>query len=374
MSRGIVAGAALVASAALTLVACQVLLGVSDEDGTARLPSGPEAGPLDSCEHTAPPLAPQGASDGVDLPPAWFAMTTLEGLARADGKPVGFDLDGRCTGLALPTAFDGGSACSKLVVDDHGGIDNSAQAMFAALPSGYGKTTFDTFDALAKSGARTLLVYLARYNGQPNDPSVVVKIVPSEAMQTSSCDGGAPPAPATDAGGPQLAGCDTWSYAPAGLTPVDGGAIPTNVYEGFVSEGRLVVGTKGGVDLEIGTASLPIPVVGAVLVARFGDRPGPGGGSVRTLNGTIAGRVAPAGLLAALARNPGFCNAPSLDTLRRVVCDYRDMPQSLADDPLRPCTHVSIGLAFQSVQGKLGTAAAAAPPAAPCAVPIPSCE
>jgi len=358
-------------AASAGLVACQVLLGVSDDEGTARLPPGPDAeAAADLCAHATPPAPPPSdASDGADLPPAWFALTSLDGLARSDGRPVGLDLDGRCTGFLAPTAFDGGSSCSRLVVDDHGGVDNAAQAMFAALPSGYGKATFDGFDALAKSGARTYLVYLGRYNGQPNDPSVAVKIVPSEVMQTSQCDGGAAP----DAG-PQLAGCDTWAYGNGTLTAVDGGAIPSALFEGYVSNGSLVVGAKGGIDVELGTPALPIPIVGAVLVARFGDRPGPGGGSVRTLSGTLAGRVAPTALLAAVSRTPALCTPPNLEAFKRVVCDYRDMPQSLADDPARPCTHVSVGLAFQAVQGKLGGAVPPPAPAPPCAVPIPTCD
>lgn len=347
------------------LLACQVLLGVTDDEGTPR-PEGSAGSPSDPCTHAVPPAAPADASDGVDLPPTWFAFTSLEGLPRSDGRPVGFDLDGRCTGFGPGTAFDGGGSCARQVVDQLGGVDNAAQAMFASLPGALGKAAFDSFEAAARAGAKTVLLYLSRYNGKPDDPSVSVKLVVSEPMQTAMCDGGV----ASEAGA-QLAGCDTWGYANGSLTTIDGGAVPSAPYEGFVSEGRLVV---TGFDVDLGTPALAIPIVGAVLVARFGDRPTPGGGAVRTLTGTLAGRIAPTALLAAAARVPSSCTAPGLEALRKSICDFRDMPQSLSDDPSRPCTHVSVGLGFQAVQGKLGAqvTAPAAPP--PCAVPIPTCE
>lgn len=363
-------GALAIVVATAALAACQVLVGVTDEEGTARLPPG-SAVPTstDLCPHAEPPKPPSSdASDGDDLPPMWFSMTNLDGLARADGRPVGFDLDGRCTGFPLPTAFDGGAPCARFVMDEPGGVDNSAARMFGALPSGYGKSIFDVFQSTAKAGARTLLVYISKYNGRPDDPTVEARIVPSEALQTSTCDGGPP----LEAG----AGCDTWAYAQGSLTPFDGGAAPPVLHEGYVSEGRLVLGTKSAIDLDlvIGQGLFPFTLSGAVLVARFSERAGPSGAIVRTLNGVLGGRVSTASLLSAVSRNASLCTAPQLEAFKQVVCDHRDMPSSLTDDPLRACTHVSVGLAFQSIQARLGTSVAAPAPPAPCNVPIPTCE
>lgn len=353
------------------LAACQVLVGVSDEEGAAR-PAGSQVVPVaDLCPHTAPPPPPSGAQDGPDQAPVWFALTTLEGLPRPDGRPVGFDLDQRCTGFPAPTAFDGGALCASSFIDDTGGVDNAAARLFGALPGGYGKALFDGFRVQARA-ARTLLVYLARYNGQPNDPSVVARLVASEGLQSTSCDGGAP----SGDGGALLEGCDTWGFPQGTLTPFDGGATPAVLHEGYVSEGRLVLGTKAALELEVevGRGTFPLPLSGAVLEARISEKVGPQGATVRTLAGTIAGRVSVSALLSAFARQPSLCTAPELEAYKRAVCAYRDMPGSLSDDPLRACTHVSVGLAFTSVQARLG--GPVPPPQAPppCALPIPSCE
>jgi len=361
--------AASLGAIATALAACQVLVGVTDDEGTPRPAGGAAAGDL--CPHAQPPVVPADASDGPDLPPAWFAMTTLEGLPRADGRPVGFDLDGRCTGFPLATAFDASAPCGKAVIDDLGGVDNAAARMFGALPVGYGKTVFDGFQSNAKSGGRTLLIYLAKYDGQPNDPLVEARIVPSEALQSTSCDGG----PLVEAG-TRAEGCDTWSYAQGALTPFDGGATPPVVHQGFVVDGRLVLGTRSSIDLDlvIGQGLFPLPLSGAILVARLGEKAGPNGAALRTLSGTIAGRVSSASLLSAVSRNPSLCNPAQLEAFKDVVCEHRDMPSSLGDDPSRICTHVSVGLSFQSIQAKIG---GAVPPAAPlplCDASIPSCE
>jgi hypothetical protein len=364
-------GVAALFGLAAALAACQVLVGVSDEEGAPR-PTGTGTTPgADLCPHEAPAPPPQGAQDGPDQAPAWFALTTLEGLPRPDGRPVGFDLDKRCTGFPAPTAFDGGALCASAIVDENGGVDNATSRLFGALPGGYGKALFDGFRAQAR-GTRTLLVYLARYNGQPNDPSVVARLVASEALQSTSCDGGAP----TGDGGALLEGCDTWAFPQGALTPSDGGATPAVLHEGYVSEGRLVLGTKSALELEVEVArgTFPLPLSGAVLDARISEKVGAQGATVRTLTGTIAGRVSVSALLAAFARQPALCAAPELEAYKRAACAYRDMPGSLSDDPLRACTHLSVGLAFSSVQARLGGPVAPTPPTPPCALPIPSCE
>jgi hypothetical protein len=117
-----------------------------------------------------------------------------------------------------------------------------------------------------------------------------------------------------------------------------------------------------------------LPLSGAILVARLSEKAGPNGAALRTLSGTIAGRVSAASLLSAVSRNQSLCNPAQLEAFKDVVCEHRDMPSSLGDDPLRVCTHVSVGLSFQAIQAKIGDAVPPPAPAPLCDAAIPSCE
>ncbi len=354
------------AAASFALYACQVLVGVTDDEGTPRPPPGVTGDP---CVHYEPPRPPQGAPDAPDLPPLWFAMTNLEGLPRPDGRAVGFDLDGRCTGFPSSTAFDGGPPCARLVIDGLGGVDNAAASLFGALPFGYGKSSFDAFQTTARTGGRTLLVYLAKYSGQPNDPSVQARIVASEALQSNVCSG-----EKTVDGGTRADGCDTWGYPPAAFGADGGGPAPV-LHEGYVVDGRLVVTVRANEPLDVSLNGLfSLPLTGAVLVARLGEKAGPSGAAVRTLSGTLAGRISASSFLSAVARNPALCVPGPLEAFKNVVCDYRDMPSSLTDDPAKACTDISVGLSFQSVQAKLGTPIPPAPLAPACDAGTPTCD
>lgn len=348
MSAGRARVAVVVAALGASLVACQLLVGAGDEEGTpAPSASGASAAPPDLCQHALPPPA-SSADDGPDGPPVWFATTLLDGLPRVDAKPFGLDQDGLCTGFLGATEQDGGAPCQRAVVDDRGGIDNAASRLFMALPDGAGTQLFRGVARAARQGERTLLVGLSKYNGGPDDPSVEVRLVTSGPLETTLCDGGIEPDAA-----PRVEGCDTWSRAATDGGNVDGGALPEAVLEGYVVGGTLVAGTRRPMTLALDVLEVTLSLQHARVVATL-DEKAAGGRRVRTLTGVVAGRLAPQALLEELGRDPALC--ASMRGVRAAVCDYRDIPSGPEDDrgPGKACANISIGLQLAAVEALVG--------------------
>lgn len=371
--------AACVALTALgaTLVACQLLVGAGDEEGSPPpalqvSPSpdgGADAAAADLCQHEVPPPASL-APDGPDLAPIWFAVSSLEGLPRVDARPFGLDQDGLCTGFFGATDQDGAAPCQRAVVDDRGGIDNAASRMFMALPDAAGTQLFRGFARSARQGDRTVLIGLSRYNGAADDPAVEVRFATSGALESTLCDGG------VDAdGGPRAEGCDTWSRARAadGGDPDGGG--PETLLEGYVVGRRLVAGTRRPTTLPLEALDVPLSVRHARVVATLAEKTA-GGRRVRTLDGVVAGRLSPSALLEELGRDPALCTAGAMRSLRAAVCDYRDIPAAPEDDraPSKACASVSIGLQLAAVEALLGAEVAPKPPRPGCDAGETTCD
>ncbi|MBK6463855.1 MAG: hypothetical protein IPF92_23060 [Myxococcales bacterium] len=364
-----------------TLMACQLLVGAGDEEGSpppSQVPApGPEAGdaaPVDLCQHVVPP-PPSLAPDGADAPPIWFAVSSLEGLPRVDARPFGLDQDGLCTGFLGATDQDGGAPCLRAVVDDRGGIDNAAARMFVALPDGGGIQLFRGFTRSLRLGERTLLIGLSRYNGAADDPAVEVRFATSGALETNACDLGDAGDAGDGGGGPRSEGCDTWSRAraAAGGDPDAGG--PETLLEGYVVGGRLVAGTRRPSTLTLDVLDVSLSVLHARFVATLTER-SVAGRRVRSLDGVVAGRLSPSALLEELGREPGLCTTATMRSLRAAVCDYRDIPSAPEDDraPGKACSSVSIGLALVASEALLGAEVAARPVGVACDAGETTCD
>ncbi len=376
MSARLAAAAALAALGA-ALVACQLLVGASDEEGSpppalqgsASPSDAGDAAGADLCQHELPPPA-SPAPDGPDLPPIWFAVSSLDGLPRVDARPFGLDQDGLCTGFLGATDQDGAAPCARAVVDERGGIDNAASRMFIALPDGVGTQLFRGFARAARQGDRTLLIGLSRYNGGANDPAVEVRFATSGALESILCDGG------VDAdGGPRAEGCDTWSRTrAAGGGDPDGGG-PETLLEGYVVGGRLVAGTRRPTTLPLEGLDVPLSVRHARVVATLAEKTA-SGRRVRTLEGVVAGRLSPSALLEELGRDPTLCTAATMRSLRAAVCDYRDIPAAPEDDraPGKACASVSVGLQLAATEARLGAEVAPRPPRPACDAGETACD
>ena len=353
------------------LWACQVLAGASDEEGTSRPPESGSA--ADLCQHAFPPAVPT-TDDGPDLPPVWFAVSSLEGLPRGDGRPFGLDLDRTCTGFPI---LDAGQACSPSVPDEPGGIDNSSSRFFAGLPGALGRRVFDGADLALKLGQRGIFVQLSRFNGTSNDPDVEVRFSPAGPLLGNQCDGGV-----QGDGGPRLEGCDTWAVGvspDAGPPPGPDAGPPVLTaapIEGYVKDGVLVAGARSPVDLSLLVASFPLEFSGTVLMVTLKEKFGPAG-SFRALDGVLAGRLAPSAAFSGLSRlDPSLCNAAVLETYKKSVCDYRDIPTTSKDDllPQKPCGAISVGLHVEGVQARPGQGVVLPAVTACDAGVLPTCE
>ncbi len=362
---------AILLAASAGLVACQLLAGASDEQGST--PPAEQGSAVDLCQHAFPPGAPT-VDDGPDLPPVWFAVSGLEGLPRADGRPYGLDLDRTCTGFPL---LDAGGSCAPAVPDEPGGIDNASARFFAGLPGALGRRVFDSAEAALRLGQRGLFVQVSRYDGLANDPDVDVRVSPAGPVLGNQCDGGV-----QGDGGPRLEGCDTWAV---GLAPDSGPppmpdsgppALTAAPLEGYVKDGVLVAGARSPADLALTVAGFPLELSGVVLVASLKEKVGPAG-PFRAMDGVLTGRLLPSAAFTGLSRlDPSLCSAPVLESYKRSVCDYRDIPASPKDDlsPQKPCGAISVGLRLEGVQARPGQGIVL-PAATPCdAGVLPTCE
>lgn len=354
------------------LVACQLLAGATDEQGSTPPPEQ-GAGAVDLCQHAFPP-EPPAVADGPDLAPVWFAVSTLEGLPRPDGRPYGLDLDRTCTGFPV---LDAGGSCAPNVPDEPGGIDNASARFFAGLPGALGRRVFDGAETALRLGQRGLFVQVSRYDGNADDPDVDVRISPAGPVLGNQCDGGV-----QGDGGPRLEGCDTWAV---GLSPDSGPppapdsgppALTATPLAGYVKAGVLVAGANAPVDLSLTVAGFPLELSGVVLVASLKEKVGPAG-PFRAMDGVLTGRLLPSAAFTGLSRlDPSLCSAAVLESYKKSVCDYRDIPASPKDDlsPQKPCGAISVGVRLEGVQARPGQGIVL-PAAASCdAGVLPTCE
>ena len=367
--------------AATGLFACQLLIGVDDDPGLARLPDAPppdvaDASRPDECVRSSPP-EPPNADDGSDLPGMWFALSDLSFSSRT---PVGFDLDGVCTGFRGETAFAGGPSCrSDLVTQDlDGGIDNAMSDLLRQIPGGQQNDLLSTVGEVAKRGERAILIYLEQYNGLPDDPYVTAEFAQSARLEANRCNDGGLIArdggrtvPEAGLAEPAWNGCDQWQLERSPLLDKQSG-IPLKLQEGFVSGGVLVVGRKTPVQFEVQVAGLAIPFTNGIAVAKLEPVTSDAGARTFRLRGSLAGRIRPRVLIDAVL-NFGVCDEDEVarpllaNIVRDTVCRARDV----SDLPVRdrtdtPCVSVSGAAAFVAEPVRAGTLVDAGAPPALC--------
>jgi hypothetical protein len=210
-----------------------------------------------------------------------------------------------------------------------------------------------------RDGSYGIIVSVQSWNGQPNDPNVLVSL--RMAVGTENDPDGGDVRPKFD-------GNDVWTIDPgsivAGETLVgmdckDVGCVglATDI-NAYVSNGVLVASFESlPLALTVGSGRLDIPFVGAVIVAQLTQ--GPGG---YRLAGEIAGRWPADRLLAAAGaiRDPvtktSLCNnAQSYNLFKRSVCTSVDLAVMPSRDRTgAPCEAMSEAIRFTASQAKVG--------------------
>lgn len=355
---------------AVATLSCQLIIGLERPEGTPPVLEGPEvdAGPEDPCKHSRGPKAPAKDDDLDTKKSYWFAAQHLTAPLPKGGVPGGLDLDNACTcGADL---HDGGPSCvsSKPICDPDGGVDDSLGSILGDIASSVDIDPLGPVNSNVARGSRTLLLYVADYNGKANDTDVRVNFVNAGGLFTNiGCDGnprsldvtyrhdGTKRTPSDrDRYAPAFDGCDRWSPAKA-LGP---GRIPGNLVRGYVRDHTLVVPfDEVALDVFGNRATVSNVLMVATLV--------PEGERFR-VEGVIAGRVPFEELLQAIGGgqvNQGFedggyraaCEDPFWALfMQQRLCDAKDVMAAASEDFLgRRCDAVSVQLSFTMTESLL---------------------
>lgn len=335
----------LFAALSALLMACQLILGTDEPEGTPR-PAPPLPGPADSGPRCAlsQPVGPPGGSSSDASAGYWFAALQLDVPYKGGaGIPRGLDLDLSCTCSPVPDERDAGPSCvhagpASRQCDEDGGVDDAfgvfIEQYLASLPAGIDPR--DEANGDIREGVRTALVWIGRYNGLEDDDEVAVSLLPASGLVDGTRCPGSPdraPAEASWVGGqgpffaPRFDGCDSWSVPPGFVAPgEERSPVAINAANAYVSKGVLVA--------ELGNSRLTVfgsPIVASDghLVARIGQADGG-----MALDGFLQGRMKATDLLDTFSNlrlltetsSGPFCQSPLWQTVVvSAVCDGRDV-------------------------------------------------
>ncbi len=359
--------------ALVALAACQLIVGVDDEAGVPRPVTteagSVDAGPVDPCrKHVPPPRSEVPAPDDkLDLV---FAVRQF--VAQPSQGTLGYDLDGRCTGIDGSTTADPPCVGPSPSRDADGGVDNGIAKVLETF-----KVFSNTDDPVGQAatnniagGVFTNLIGVFGYNGQKNDPSVQVQVVVSVGLRSVGCDGGT-----TDGGGerlkPQWDGCDTWNHTPDAIKD---GANPVwlQVREGYVADDTLVVQIP---ESKIGIFIGEFAVYDGAMTARI-ERDA-NGRVIGLRNGVFAGRASASDMLRVVQflnfNRTVVCEDPiAFQAIKDALCKGRDIPIHREDDGKgQRCDGVSVAFGFEADPARVGIAEPV--PDASCPVRDTSC-
>jgi len=375
-----------------SLFACQLLVGVKDEDGVPRPVTSDAAATEDAdagssadpCMKRHPPPRPS-AADLLDAttPGQGFVFAVKEFQINPPGTVLGYDLDERCTGD--PNSSTSEAPCTSRAgadtTDKPNGVDNEFQrsvvpSFLAQKDGGPADPAAQTLNSDIAEGRRTVFIGVTDYNGLENDDEVKVGFAASERMAQAGCGNcllvEAGPGAFDDAGDPprpQWDGLDAWYYTPSSVV-VQG--LPAAPLRGYVSKGVLVV-IADRISLSILGADLDFR--DAVLTATIAK----GSGNVPFIlqNGLVAGRIPAAEVVVSastLKNTQSDCKNVALAFLKEEVCHDRDLPSRKADDGKgSTCESLSIAIGFNAYPVRLGYPGPAAPPL-PCDASSFACE
>ena len=368
-----------------SVAACQILIGIDDDDFTVKPGAGTEAEAgidaadaappfVDRCMSARPPQAPAGTTSRLRNT-YFIAFDHLDfgGLNDA-GLAVGYNLDDVCTCFSGGTTkHDGMRSCastddSTFCDENDAGIDNAFSPLYTALikidQSGKAKEQQQNG---ADCGRQTLIAVLRDYNGTANDSDVALGVFISNGIY-ETLDGSAPgttDADCTFVGGtamtipPKRDGTDVWSYPESAFEPpvnIDN-PVPNKLLTGWVTNYQLVI--QFGDDKQFlpasvagTTVTLGSPTITARLVAS--------GAGFAMEDGILGGRVSASEVLAAfgglsLDDDPDSgapvhaCNHPAFPLLKKATCnavDILSLPRNDFALPTQKCDAISMMIQF----------------------------
>jgi hypothetical protein len=386
--RSQVALAVLVAN----VLACQLILGIGDDPYRF---APPPATP--GCPHGARPRRLPDASDEGPKATYIFAMRRFDLSGRtATGEPAGYDLDGVCTCDPRDTSpRRGATSCVPPAssardggCDYDAGIDNAMAEAFQNLDL-LGGGQNDLREQIA-CGRENLLLFLDNYNGEADDPDVLVSLLPSFGIHEGDAAPDAracvyedtPAGQPVDSIPPRWDGNDRWSTRQSEVRS----DRPSLLLPGWVSGFHLVMDARAGEGEEDertvplvfghGTVSLGGPILTATLVKTSA-------GSFQVEDGIFTGRTPVDDVLRALgafrvatsiSASGYLCGAPLFGAVQAFACSAADAVSPASRDfSGDPCNAVSLVLQFSAEPAKLGGVFEPDSGAPPCPQ-SPSCE
>jgi hypothetical protein len=371
LRRAAVAAAIALGAAASISLAC----GPGDiGDLTAGRPdAGVETGVVDSaiCIHASAPERPT-TPDGPNVPPLVFAFDSVRfDTSEVDGgppKPQGLDLDHTCTcddPKLEPESCIPPDSGTKRPCDGVDGRDNAAGPLVAGALSTGKNFGPGAFQEQVRAGAFNVLAVLQGWNGQPDDPNVVVGLQLSAGIEGTESDAGRQR--------PKFDGTDVWTVTPGSvvggsdLVGKDCRKIVTTCIasksdaNAYVRGGVLVAHADLSLPIITGTTSFTMEFVAATVMARIVQE-----GAVYRLVGEIDGRWPTDRLLTSMVRipnplNPGhaLCASDSglelYGFIKKSACDGVDLTADPARDRTSArCDAISNAISFTSVTATVG--------------------
>jgi hypothetical protein len=349
-----------------------------------------------ACQPRRLPDRPPGQDDNTGLALPTFAFESIRvvrcGAPDAGGAiPVGLDLDDRCTCPETDSCLrpgDAGASC-----DGKQGEDNALSGFFNSINIGVPlfQQTFAT-DRI-QAGFFTLILDVLGWNGQPDDPNVVVTLRLSLRIEGKKEDGGLPP--------PKFDGTDVWTVDPTALA---GGVdsvgkdcrVPADSYRclsrvrddrAYVRGGKLVAHPRfdGQSDSPVTVtilAGLGVINFDMYDFTLFGTFTRGEDGGVARLAGEITGRVTTENVLHTVGAIQDFTsdndtpickNAALYAVAKSSVCHTPDLAPPGKDNTGAKCDHISVAMSFSSSPATVGTVLLRQAPPEACDQSIFSC-
>lgn len=351
------------------------------------------------CVGLVPPDASTATEDGPSIDPLSFAFETVRitGNPSIDSgapPPVGFNLDHLCTcgedktpSCVLP---DAGATPSAPICDGDGGTDDGLASFFNTLALAIPEFKEDFAGERIADGIFTVFLEVNNWNGQPEDPQVLVRIRMSPGFDRD----------ATGRKKPSFDGTDVWEVDPTSIVdgnlnlgkdcraPTTGGVDICSATiadsHAFVTGGRLIahptnISLTTPLVLQSSVGRITVDLTNTILDAVIA----PNGPGLWKMTGEINGRWPVGSVLNTIANieNPfatggaktAICESatgvPSAySTLKAGVCVGLDLAASpsLDSNPLAPCAAVSSSLSFVASTATAGHIVTNPPDSANC--------
>jgi len=338
--------------------------------GAALADARPDAAPV--CIHASGPERPPPTAEGPSVPAVLFAFQDIRfDTGEQDGgppRPLGLDLDRTCTCPEPESCVPAEAGTSGMArpCDGDGGRDNVAGALLTIAASGASGVRLDAVRDQLREGYFGMFLNLQAWNGQPDDPNVIVGFQLSTGLEGVQLD--------SDAGRPlpKFDGSDVWTLTPSSVlgggdligsdcrklvscTPAKGDAM------GYVRDGMLVAHLDIPLPVQTATGTFTIDFVDATVLGKLTQE-----GGVPRIIGEISGRWPVERLLTGFARirNPqtdiALCASDAgLEIYRLIkqsVCESADLAVSRSlDRTSARCEALSNAFSFEGVGATAGT-------------------